>query len=275
MLASALLAAAPTAAARSAVAPAPHIAVPPPRGHVSDFAGVIDGGTRQALETRIAELREATGAEIAVVTVRSTKPESVFDYAMAIAESWKPGAAGKDTGVVFLVSVDDRQVQILTGYGVEGALPDGKVGEIRDSLALPAFRRGDYAGGIARATEALAQVIAASTGVRLRASPLAAAPEPGHQGGGAGEDPTWPIVALVVLIALLRLLSAVRGALGTFRGSHRRGGLDTLLGGPYGGTGFGRTTSRVSFGGGLGGGSSRFGGFGGGRFGGGGAGGSW
>ena len=64
---------------------------------------------------------------------------------MAIAEQWKPGAKGKDNGVVFLVAVDDREMQILTGYGVEGALPDGKVGEIRDRLVVPAFRAGDYA----------------------------------------------------------------------------------------------------------------------------------
>src|SRR5262249_14120503 len=111
------------------------IEVPKPLGYVSDYAGVIDAGTRQRIESLVRELKAKTGAEIAVVTVRTTAPETPFDYAMAIAEQWKPGDRQKDNGVVFLVAVDDRKVQILTGYGVEGPLPDGKVGEIRDRLA--------------------------------------------------------------------------------------------------------------------------------------------
>ena len=108
-----------------------------------------------------------------MVVVNSTEPLTAFDYAMKIAESWKPGAKGKDNGVVFLVAVKDHQMFILTGYGVEGVLPDGKVGAIRDQLVRPAFRRGDYAGGIRAGTEAMAAIIAEGAGVRL-------------QGGAAG-----------------------------------------------------------------------------------------
>src|SRR5262249_56302611 len=110
--------------------------------------------------------KEKTGTEIAVVVVDSTAPLTAFDYAMKVAEAWKPGAKGKDNGVVFLVAVKDRQMHILTGYGVEGALPDGKVGAIRDQLVRPAFRRGDYSGGVRIATQALAGIIADGAGVQ-------------------------------------------------------------------------------------------------------------
>jgi uncharacterized protein len=234
------------------------IPVPAPQGFVSDFAGVLDPATRASLDALIGELKAKTGAEIAVVTVRSTKPETAFDYAMAIAEAWKPGTPGKDNGVVFLVAVDDRQMQILTGYGVEGVLPDGRVGEIRDSIVRPAFRAGDYARGIRDATATMASLIARDAGVTLTAGPRPPATRPSeriHVGP----------VAIVVLALLLFLLF---GLLSSPLGGYRRRGF--FAPGPWMG-GFG----GGGFGGHSGGGGGGFGGFGGGSFGGGGAGGDW
>jgi uncharacterized protein len=233
--------------------------IPPPRGFVNDFAGVIDGGTAARLDALIRELRDKTSAEIAVVTVDSTQPLTAFDYAMRVAESWKPGAKGKDNGVVFLIAVKDRELFIATGYGVEGALPDGLVGEIRDRLVVPRFKQGDLAGGIRAGTEALAERIAREHGVTLSAAPRSAPlrrPPGGERiGGGAA------LVLLILLVLLFRsglwpLLFLPR------HGRHR-------FGRSFGGGGFG------GHGGGFGGGGGGFGGFGGGGFGGGGAGGRW
>lgn len=235
------------------------IAVPKPQGYVTDLAGVIDGPTKVRLTNLIDELKQKTGAEIAVVTVRTTKPETAYDYAMAIAEQWKPGSAGKDNGVVFLVATDDRAIQILTGYGVEGPLPDGKVGEIRDTLVKPAFRAGDYSRGIADATVTMAALIAADNGVKLSGAPAPVRART-QRGGGIG--------TAIVLILLILVVSAFLNTLGGPGGRGRMGGLGgvgpIILGGGRGG-----------FGGGFGGGSGGFGGFGGGSFGGGGAGGNW
>lgn len=222
--------------------------VPHPQGYVSDYVGVVDATTRRDLDALIGELKAKTGAEIAVVVVDSTEPLTPFDYAMKVAESWKPGTRGKDNGVVFLVAVKDRAMFILTGYGVEGVLPDGKVGEIRDRLVVPAFRRGDYSSGIRDATERMAQIIAAGAGVRLEAvrrSPHAA------QG-----QPTWLSSLLWLLLIIIFLALMTRFPMGPliFGGPGMRGG---------------------GFGGGFGGGGGGFGGFGGGDFGGGGAGGKW
>jgi uncharacterized protein len=230
--------------------------VPQPQGFVSDYAGVVDAATRRDLDALVAELKAKTGAEIAVVVVNSTTPLTAFDYAMKIAESWKPGARGKDNGVVFLVALKDRETFILTGYGVEGVLPDGKVGEIRDRLVVPAFRRGDYAGGIRAGTEAIAGIIAAGAGVRLDAARQVPRPTRPH--------PTLLSVLLPILLFIIFLALVSRLPIGPFifgGPGMRRGGFG---GGPPGG-----------FGGGFGGGGGGFGGFGGGDFGGGGAGGKW
>ena len=219
--------------------------------------GVLDPATRRDLDALIEELKAKTGAEIAVVVVESTAPLTAFDYAMKIAEAWKPGARGKDNGVVFLVAVKDRDMFILTGYGVEGVLPDGKVGEIRDRLVVPAFRRGDYAGGIRAGTQAIAEIIATGAGVRLEGVRSRPAARP---------QPTLLSSLLPLLVIIIFLILASRFPVGPtmFGGSgmRRRG-----FGGGFG-DGFGG-----GFGGGGGGGG--FGGFGGGGFGGGGAGGKW
>jgi uncharacterized protein len=234
------------------------IEVPKPQGYVSDFAGVIDPGTRTKLDALIGELKRQTGAEIAVVTVKSTQPDAAFDYAMAIAESWKPGTPGKDNGVVFLVAVADRQMQILTGYGVEGPLPDGKIGEIRDTIVKPAFRQGDFSGGISRATVALATAIAADEGKTLQLGGLPP-PPPHRSSSGTG----GLLLFLIIMVLFAVLNSSARGV----RGVRRRPWIGGPMVGPWIGGG--------GFGGGFGGSSGGFGGFGGGRFGGGGAGGSW
>lgn len=232
--------------------------IPSPQGLVSDFAGVIDHATRQQLTRLLEELKAKTGAEIAVVTVDTTRPLTAFEYAMKIAEAWKPGAKDKDNGVVFLVATKDRQMFIATGYGVEGVLPDGKVGEIQDDYILPYFRQGDYARGILAGTQVMAHLIAREYGIQL----------PGSQIPRAGprvreEAPSTFDLFLFTLIVIALLVAAFTGT--------RRSRYSRFRGGPYYPVGFG----GGGFGGGFGGGGGGFGGFGGGGFGGGGAGRSW
>jgi uncharacterized protein len=226
--------------------------VPRPEGFVTDRAGVIPPATAARITALAEELREKTGAEIAVVTVPSTAPLDDFTYAMRIADAWKPGRKGEDTGVVFLVAVQDRKLRILVGYGLEGILPDGLIGEIEDREVVPAFRAGRLDEGIWRGVAELARRIAAARGVSLGGAP---GPPPSAP---AGPLPVLP--AIVVLAAVLILLALVLYAGGGPPGVYgRRGGFS-----PFG---FG--------GGGFGGGGGGFGGFGGGSFGGGGAGRSW
>ena len=225
---------------------------------MSDYVGVIDAQTERDLDNLIRELKAKTGSEIAVVIVHSTKPLTAFDYAMKIAEAWKPGDKKKDNGVVFLVAVDDREIFILTGYAVEGVLPDGRVGEIRDRLVVPAFRRGDISGGVRAATSTMAQLIAQDAGVTLTgARPLVREQPQPLQGWQA---------ALLFLIVIFVFFAMTRGGL-----------LPLFFGGGGGfrGGGFGGGFGGGGFGGGFGGGGGGFGGFGGGDFGGGGAGGKW
>ncbi len=239
-------------------------ALPTPLGLISDFAQVIDARTEATLTARIREVQQKTGAEIAVVTLTSTAPDEVFDYALRLAESWKPGARDKDNGIIFLTAVADRKMHILTGYGIEGALPDGLVGEIRDRFILPRFRTGEYGAGIAAGVDQLTLAIAREYAIALDGTP-SRRPQP-RQRAKRGTDAIPFLLLLLVLFVIVPNLRLVGGR------RHGRRGLwmAPMWGTGFGGGGFGGRGG--GFGGGLGGG---FGGFGGGGFGGGGAGGSW
>jgi uncharacterized protein len=226
--------------------------IPAPEGFVTDRAGVIPPARRERLTALLEELKQKTGAEIALVTVPTTAPLDDFTYAMRIADAWKPGRKREDTGIVFLVAVQDRKLRILTGYGLEGILPDGLVGEIEDREIVPAFRAGDMNEGIWRGVVALAGRIAAARGVEL----TGVTSHPVHPPGSAPGLAAIPLVLLVVILIFLSLVLAYGGGPRLMYG--RRGGF-------YSG----------GFGGGFGGGGGGFGGFGGGSFGGGGAGRGW
>ena len=251
---------------RPIVAPAKEIILPQPQGFVSDFAGIIDQPTQRKLTNLIRELQEKTGAEIAVVTVETTQPLTTFDYAMKIAETWKPGAKGKDNGVVFLVASKDRKMFITTGYGVEGVLPDGKVGAIQDQYIVPALKQGNYSQGILAGTQAMAAEIAQGYGVTLTG-----VPSPRRQ---SDKVPIDPLLLILLLIFLFFILASFARA-GRRRYSPYGGGI--YHDGGYGGWGFGNGGFGGSGGGfgGFGGGGGDFGGFGGGSSGGGGAGRDW
>lgn len=235
------------------------MALPAPQGFVSDFARVIDKATHQRLTRLLQELKDKTGAEIAVVTVTTTQPLTAFEYALKIAETWKPGEKGKDNGVVFLVVTEDRKMFIATGYGVEGILPDGKVGAIQDEYILPHFRRGDYAQGILAGTRVMASLIAQEYGTQLAGDPGSRLRPRTRE----GEPTAWNLF----LVGLILLGLSVAAFTGTRRSRYSRFRRGRYYGAGFGGAGFG--------GGGFGGGGGGFGGFGGGGFGGGGAGRSW
>lgn len=248
--------------------------LPAPTGFVVDRANILTPAAEKKLVDINRELKAKTGAEIAIVTVTTTGGEPTFDYAMAIAEAWKPGSKDKDNGVVFLVATEDRQMQILTGYGAEGALPDGRVGEIRDRIVRPAFREGRYNEGVLAATVEMAQRLAADQGVKLTGMPEV---RRSRGRNGRSEAEHYFFLLIVVFFLLGRAVEARR-----YMRHHKQYGLGAFIAGMIAGRALSRGSrghwghsGYGSFGGGFGGGGGGFGGFGGGGFGGGGAGGGW
>src|SRR6266496_1263113 len=158
------------------------IAVPPPRGYVNDFAGVVAPAAVAHMESVIAEVRAKTRGEIAVVTLPDIGDRAAADIALQIGRQWGVGAkaeAGdpaKNLGVVvLLVPLKNHrpgtgQIFIATGRGAEGFLTDARVGRIRDAMK-PYLAREDYGAGLARGVDLIAQSFAQEFGVTLTGVP--------------------------------------------------------------------------------------------------------
>ncbi|MEA5504528.1 TPM domain-containing protein [Halotia wernerae UHCC 0503] len=138
--------------------------VPNPRkdngGWVTDMGGILSEETETQINQIISQLAAKNGTEMAVVTVPTTAPAaSVKKFATELFNYWGIGKKGQDNGILFLISVGDRRVEIETGYGVEAILPDAKVGNIIDTQIIPRFKKGDFEGGTLAGTKALIVVL--------------------------------------------------------------------------------------------------------------------
>lgn len=138
--------------------------VPNPRktsgGWVTDMAEVLKPETETQLNHLLTQLEAKNGSEMVVVTVPKTAPaSSPKAFATELFNDWGIGKKGKDNGVLFLISVGDRRVEVETGYGVEAILPDAKVGTILRTEVTPRFKQGDFDGGTLSGTKALVLVL--------------------------------------------------------------------------------------------------------------------
>lgn len=134
---------------------------------VNDFADVIDDNVENELQSIGASLYKQTTAQVVVVTVDSLDGYDVEEYALELGREWEVGSKESNNGVVLLLSVNERQVTIQVGYGLEGCLPDGKTGRILDTYAIPYLRDDDFSSGLASAYKAIANVICVEYGIEL------------------------------------------------------------------------------------------------------------
>ncbi len=237
-----------------------------PRGYINDYAGVLSAAARQTLEALAAELDRKTGAQLAVVIVRSLDGEPIENYSIALTERWGIGRKEQgDTGVLLLLAIEDRQNRIEVGYGNEGIINDARVGDILRAMR-PGLQQNDYDGAILLGTGQIAALIARDKGVTLQLGGQAAPSETRR----STRNPLRGLIRLIMFLGLGLLM---------FRpGRRRRGwygpgvGTGLVMGGLMGAMLGGGMRGGYS-GGGIS--SGGFGGFGGGGFGGGGASGSW
>ncbi|MDE6066848.1 MAG: TPM domain-containing protein [Duncaniella sp.] len=128
--------------------------------YVSNPSGVLSESTVRSLDAAISDLWRQSSSEMVVVAVDRIDPSMTpEEFATALFEKWGIGKSDKDNGILVLVSRDDRAVQIRTGYGLEGVVPDIIAGRIIRDRMIPHFREGDYDGGTAAGVQALSEII--------------------------------------------------------------------------------------------------------------------
>ncbi|MFZ2522160.1 MAG: TPM domain-containing protein [Minisyncoccia bacterium] len=130
-----------------------------PTGFVMDLAKILSVEQVVELETKLSNFEKSTTNEIAVVTIQSLDGDIIENVAQEIFTKWGIGKKDKNNGVLFLISLTDRQTRIHTGYGVEGDLTDLGTSYIQQDVVTPAFRSGDYFGGINGAVDKMIQAL--------------------------------------------------------------------------------------------------------------------
>ncbi|PKM78037.1 MAG: methanol dehydrogenase [Firmicutes bacterium HGW-Firmicutes-15] len=224
---------------------------PEPGLYVLDQAGVMSNETKAMIINTSQELARQTKAQVAVVTMKTLDGQPIADVALEIGRKWQLGDKQLNNGIVILVVPTEKKIRIEVGYGLEGALPDGKIGRLEDEYMLPAFKEGNYDLGLANGYKAIVAEVAKEYGVSIgiqQGTKTVPVEAPAQK-----KVPTWlTILGAIGLIFLIWLdnrflngffLGMLLGML--FRGGGRGGG---------GGFGGGDSGGGGSFGGG---GSSR------------------
>ncbi|MGZ3597986.1 MAG: TPM domain-containing protein [Syntrophales bacterium] len=216
---------------------------PKPVGAVNDFASVIPPEYKNRMESLSREVLEKTGTAIVVVTMGTIGDNELNDYVNSLYKAWGIGKKGEDKGVLIFLTLKEKKFRIETGYGVEGILPDGLVGEIRDRYAIPYFKKGDFGQGLSNTVIAVASVVAKAANVSITGGVPIAQPEERkvRQRGSV-----LPLIILVlILVALLgtrqgrALLPWLLLFAFTGRGGGGGGGFGSFGGGGFGGFGGG------------------------------------
>lgn len=190
------------------VAADPVIPSPDSRFYVLDQANILDDATEQTIVQTSAALADKTKAQIVVVTVKSLKDSIPEDYALAILRQWGIGDKQLNNGVLILVAPDERVSRVEVGYGLEGALPDGKTGRIQDEYMIPYFQENDFNQGILNGYLALVQEVAAEYKVSLETT----TPQSGPVSSPVTDEqplPFWAKALIIIGIIILLILDQV------------------------------------------------------------------
>jgi uncharacterized protein len=227
---------------------------PAPAQYFNDYANVVSAGTAAQLNQTLENFERQTSEQIVVaVYPKMQSDSSIEDYTVRVARSWQVGQKDKNNGAVLFVFVQDHQMFLEVGYGLEGVLPDALCKRIIDEQIAPSFKAGDYDGGLTAGVQA---ILAAAKGEYKGTGTTVAEEETNSS------DSVIKLIGIIILVLIFIIF---------LRGGNLFTGYSAWVigsGGSYGSWGRGSYSGGGGFGG---------GGFsgGGGSFGGGGAGGHW
>ena len=261
---------------------------------VIDQANILTSAEKQAISEKILSLYNAGKAQIGVMIVPTTGQEDIFNFSLRAAEAWGLGSAKRDNGLLMVVAINDRRVQILTGYGLEGVIPDIVASQIIRNHITVHFKQAAYGQGILAGLNEIERIVNLDPEIAAQAAQeLKDRQAEAYQAHQARQNTLSTVLFILVagVIASLfvgqKLSAATAGVAGTVAGLVNGMGLFASL---FIGAGiffliittiaqliFQAILSGASRGGGRGGGGFGGGGYsgGGGGFGGGGASGSW
>lgn len=195
------------------------VAVPALSTRVTDLTGTLSAQQKNTLEETLRAFETQKGAQIAVLMVPTTQPETIEQYALRVAEQWKLGRKGIDDGALLLIAKNDRALRIEVGYGLEGALNDATAKRIIAEIITPYFKGGDFFGGIQAGIQAIMKVV--------QGEPLPA-PAARSATADAGASATSTLLPLLFLSAFI-IAPLLRSWFGRFPAALASGALATFI----------------------------------------------
>lgn len=236
-------------------------------GRVVDNAHMISADTKAQLTRMLAALEQDNGDQLVVVTLKNLGGQTIENYGYQLGRHWGIGQKGKDNGALLIVAKKEHAIRIEVGYGLEGELTDARSSLIIHRIITPAFKKGDFDGGLLEGTAAIVKILGGKPPAELikQANQTLQQAHRHEQRPSVGRT----LMFFVLMVAIMFLFGGGRGGRGRRRGILSLPLIFLMGGAMRGGSGGG---FGGGFGGGLGGGG--FSGMGGG-FGGGGASGGW
>lgn len=196
--------------------------VPALTARVIDQTATLAEGERAALEAKLAAFEAQAGPQIVVLLVPTTAPEDIAAYAQRVGETWKIGRREVGDGLMIVVAKNDRRVWIATAKALEGAVPDLAARQIIQNTISPAFKRGDFAGGLSAGAD---QLMARIKGEGLPA-PQARSPAAEWLGGEGASIEELLIFFFVAIPIIAMVLTGIFGRrFGSFLTSGAAGGI--------------------------------------------------
>ena len=183
------------------------------KGRVNDYAGILSPAAESRLETVLGDLERTDATQIVVLTLPSLGGETIEEYGIRVADTWKIGQKGLDNGAILIISKNDRKLRIEVGYGLEGTLTDLMAGRIIGNIIVPRFKAGDFDQGITEGVQAMIQAVRGEFKAENRPAPSSI---PWHGN----------LFSVIVVLFLINLMGRIRKPMGALAGA----GLFPILG---------------------------------------------
>lgn len=194
--------------------------------YVNDYANILSNETEEYIMSHSVGLNNKNGTQIIVVTVKNLDGASVEDYSLKVARDFEIGSKEKNNGLLILVSLEDREMRIEVGYGLEEAITDGKAGRIRDTYMIPYLSEDDFDNGILNGYKAIYKEIVDFYKLDLEADT--------PQEVDDTFEIVMGIVIFVVIVLFILVIISFSGSGGYYSGSSFGGG-GHHSGGSFGG----------------------------------------
>lgn len=196
--------------------------VPALSGHVIDQSQTLSTAQAQALEQKLSAFERAHGTQMVILLVPSTQPEDIAAFAQRVGETWKIGRRDVGDGLLIVVAKQDRRIRIEVAKALEGAVPDLAASRVIEQAIKPAFKAGDYAGGLNQGVD---QLVARIKGENL--------PEPDARTSGvrppSGEGFQFNDLMVFGLIGIPILFGVLSAILGRKLGAVATGSIGGFL----------------------------------------------